>query len=93
MLGLLLSYVLVAGLAKSLSSSFRPYKAALIYAVLMTVVGFIFSPDAKHSALLIAGLIRFVVGWLVFALLDRYSDTMLVWLLIFGIGATVLIFV
>lgn len=87
----IINYFLLATLAKAMGTSFNFVKASLTYTVIMTVILYLFATSPNVSGILIVGVIKFMVALPVFYLLDRYSDTIFIWLLIFGIGGTLLI--
>ena len=87
----IINYFLLAILAKSMGSSFNFVKASLTYAVIMTGLMYLFATSPNVSNILIVGVIKFLVALPIFYLLDRYSDTIFIWLLIFGVGGTLLI--
>ncbi len=90
MFGFILSFVVVLALAKSVSSTFQFYKAALVYFLLVIVLGLVFGQHAGFAKVIILGFIKFLIALPYFYLLDRYEDTIFTWLLIFAAGFLVL---
>lgn len=94
-MGLILNLLVLIVLAKSVGHSLKFYTAAIIYAAFVTILPLLFSSFAPSgyqvSNLIVVGLIKLAIGLLYFYLLDRYSDTLVLWLVIFVIGAFFLI--
>ena len=91
MFGLILHFAIVLALAKSISSTFEFYKAAVVYVVLDLVLGLIFGGYANITQIVIIGLIKLLVALAYFYLLDRSEDTIFTWLIVFAVGFFVLL--
>jgi hypothetical protein len=94
-MGLILNFLVLIALAKSVGHSLKFYTAAIIYAAFATILPLLFSSFAPSGyqvgALVVIGLVKLAIGLLYFYLLDRYSDTLVLWLVIFVIGALFLV--
>lgn len=80
-----MSYLLLAGLAKWAEHTGKPWQSAGIYASLFVLMGLIFQGDG-FSAVLVSGLAAFVGAGLLFTLLNRFQDNVLMWVLVFAAG-------
>jgi hypothetical protein len=91
MFGFFIQFALVLVLAKSISSTFQFYKAALVYFVVILILGLLFGSGAGLGAVLLISLLKGTIALLYFYLLDRYEDTIVSWLIIFAVGFLLLL--
>ena len=82
--------LILFALAKAVSHSFQPYKAALTYAIVLTVLALLLRSDVSPGTILGFGVLKFGLALPYFYLLNMFEDTFFMWLLIF-IGGGVLL--
>jgi len=71
--------LLLAGLAKLAEHTARPRECAAVYAVIVLVFGLIF-PTKGYGPVIVSTLAAFVGAWLLFSLLRRFQDSILLWI-------------
>lgn len=98
---LLVSFALLYIFSKLVNGQFRYYKAAIAYSVsaLVISVSYKFITEGIPSDIMtyaiavgVAFALRLLLSTLVFYLLERFSETIFLWLLVFGVGGTLLLF-
>lgn len=70
--------LLLAGLAKLSERTVRPRECAALYAAIVLIFGLVF-PAKGYGPVIIRAVAAFLGAWLLFSLLRRFQDNILLW--------------